>query len=289
MSTPNSNLRFAVIGDPVAHSLSPLIHTTSFEHLGIDATYEAIHVGSDELGDAIARFRNQGFTGINVTMPHKVAVIEFLDELSDSARLMGAVNTVHFVDGRAVGHNTDGRGLWSSVEALGVNLKNSRAVVIGAGGTGAAVVTQAARDGIAHVAYLNRPGPRLDQAHEHAQTLREATGVSIDVVALDDAGAQAAIEEADVVVDCTSVGMGELEGETNVPASSIRDTHVVVDTVYHPRETRLLREAKASGARIVTGLDMLVGQAAIAEEIWLGVTMPRDAVEYALTRDDLHE
>lgn len=280
-------MKFAVIGDPIAHSLSPLIHTTSFSALGIDANYEAIRVKTADLAPAMAQFREEGFTGVNVTMPLKRAVIDHLDSLSPLAERIGAVNTIEFTETGLVGHNTDGRGLWSAIEAAGGDVRTMSVVVIGAGGTGAAVVTQAVLDGARHIVHVNRTGPNLDRAREQANALANEFSTRIDVLELGEQRFFDAIAEAGIIIDSTSVGMGELAGETNVSSQLLDSHHIVADTVYYPRRTRLLEEAQNRGATIVDGLAMLVGQAAYAEEIWLGAEMPLDHVTRALEADNL--
>ncbi|MFY9263034.1 MAG: shikimate dehydrogenase [Arcanobacterium sp.] len=275
---------YAVIGTPIAQSMSPVIHNSSFAHLGIDGDYIALDLQTDELKDAFAKFRTGGYGGINVTMPHKNAVIEYLDELSDGARLMGAVNTIEFRDGKLIGHNTDAIGLLGEIAKVGGQIKGCTTLIIGAGGTGAALITQAALDGAQRLIHANRPGPNLEAARDRAGELTELTGVPIDVVELGSSEFLTAVREAAIIIDCTMVGMGKLAELTNVPPELIRADHIIVDTVYYPRVTRLLADARLAGARTVDGLAMLVAQAAYGEKIWLNVDMPFDVVETALEK-----
>lgn len=274
---------FAVIGDPVRHSRSPFIHNTSFESLGVDAAYVAHEVSPDQLPAAVRAMELLGYRGFNVTMPHKTRVIDSLDSLSDMARLMNAVNTVTITEGKLHGDNTDGAGMLNAIREVCGDITDASIAVIGAGGTGSAIVTQAAIDGISHIAHLNRAGIRLDEARERAHQLQDASPSAIDVVDLTDADAAAqCIRNADIVIDATNVGMGELVGRSNVETHWLTKNHVVAETVYHPRNTRLIEQAEEAGARTVVGISMLVHQAALAEEIWLDVQMPVAQVIEAL-------
>lgn len=282
MTSRHDPLRFAVIGDPIDHSLSPLIHSTSFASLGFVASYEACRVSPADLPAALASFTDRGYRGLNVTMPLKEHAVEYMDSLSDAAELMGAVNTIDMSDGRCIGHNTDGRGLWDAVSDAGVDPTSRNVIVIGAGGAGSAVVAQAALDGVPHILQVSRPGSRFGKASERAAVLAGETGAQIDVVTFDDPIFERSVRDGAIVVDCTPVGMGELVDATNVPHAWIGPGNVVVETVYHPIETRLIREAADAGALTIDGLGMLVGQAAAAEKIWLDVQMPIDRVRQML-------
>lgn len=274
---------FAVIGDPVGHSLSPLIHNMSFQSLSSDAVYVAHEVPSERLADAVRGMVSLGYRGFNVTMPHKTHVIEYLDSMSDVARVMNAVNTVTITDGKLHGDNTDGGGMLRAIRVACGDISDASLAVIGAGGTGSAIVTQAALDGVRHITHLNRAGTRLDDAKRRATQLQGISANAIDVVDLTDRDATAeSIRSADIIIDATNVGMGELAGKSNIESGWLREDHIVADTVYHPRETRLLQQARDAGAQPIFGSAMLIHQAALAEAIWLGVDMPVNVVTKAL-------
>ncbi|MDO4887308.1 MAG: shikimate dehydrogenase [Actinomycetaceae bacterium] len=270
---------FALLGSPVEHSLSPAMHNASFARLGLDYVYLCHDVTPATLGQAMAGVRAMGYAGLNVTMPCKAAVIDYLDELSPAAELMGAVNTVKREGDRLIGHNTDGAGLLRSVTEASFAVAGSRIVVIGAGGAGSAVFTQAALDGAGDIAVFNLRDDFFDATRARLDELAGRTGVALNLEDLADKDALAeSVASADIVVDATRVGMAPLEGESNLRTEWMRPGQAIVDTVYHPRQTKLLRQAAEAGAEPIEGLGMLLWQAAIAEEIWLGASMPVDDI-----------
>lgn len=274
---------FALLGSPVGHSLSPAIHNASFAQLGLDYVYLCHDVEADGIGEAVAGARALGYAGLNVTMPCKAAVVDHLDALSPAAELMGAVNTVECAGGRLVGHNTDGAGLLRSIAEEGFEIADSRMVVIGAGGAGSAAFTQAALDGAARIAVFKRKDASFAAAAERVAAVSDRTGADMAIAdAADRAALAAEVEAADIVVDATRAGMAPLEGVSNVEAEWMRPGQAIVDTVYHPRETKLLTLAARSGARPIGGLGMLLWQAAVAEEIWLGASMPVERIRAAI-------
>ena len=269
-----------LIGSPVEHSLSPAMHTFSFEQLGVDCVYLAYNVEPDQLEAAVNGMKELGFLGYNVTMPHKTYISRYLDELSPAAELMGAINTVVIKDGKAIGHNTDGAGFMKNIAKYGVVPEESTFTLIGPGGAGSAIMVQAALDGVKTVHIFAREnGP----SYKHAQTLiepvKEQTGCDFILHPYEDKEAmKAAIEESNVLVNATPVGMGEGSTESAVPAEFIKPGMVVADAVYFPLHTQLLQDAEAKGCTVVTGIGMMNEQAAIGEEIWYGIDMPLDKV-----------
>lgn len=272
---------FAIIGRPVRHSKSPALHNAVFAHLGIDAVYVA-HEPTD-LGLAVAGMCALGYAGANVTMPFKSAAIEHVDVCSDAAREMNAVNTLTFRDGLVYGDNTDGAGLLSEIEAAGTTVAGSRVLLLGTGGAASAIWTQAAFDGAASVRVFNRAKPELDQVRTRLAALSERTGCALT---LGDLAERAALKEAcewaDIIINATSVGMGDLAGQSLIDPSWLAARHTVADVVYHPRVTKLLDDAGEAGATTVEGIRMLLGQAALAEKIWLGIDMPMDVAYQAV-------
>jgi shikimate dehydrogenase len=262
-------MRAGVIGMPIRHSLSPAIFTAAFAASALDWSYEAFEVADGDAPAFMARVRSE-LEGISVTMPHKAAVIPALDELSDVARDLAAVNCVARVDGRLVGHNTDGPGL---VDALvldeGLDLAGRRCALIGAGGAGRAVARALGAAGV-EVVVINRSPERAAEAARLAGP-RGSVG-SMEQVA-----------GADLVVNATSVGMA---GDTASPVdgSLLGGHQVVVDLVYHPRVTPLLATAAAAGARPVGGLGMLVHQAAHQFRLWTGLEPPVAAMRAGAER-----
>lgn len=251
----------AVIGHPVRHSLSPAIHNAAFAALGLDWAYLAFEVAPGDGGAAVAAVRTLGLGGLSVTMPHKDAAARAVDRCTDAAAALGAVNcVVPLADGTLLGENTDGAGFVDALAAdLDLTPDGRRCVVLGAGGAARAVVRALAGAGAAEVVVVNRTAERA------AAAVALAPGVSR-------VGVPAAVGEADLVVNATSVGM---DGTASpLPAGAVGAGQVVVDLIYHPAETPLLVDAAAAGARVANGLGMLVHQAAHAFRLWTGEAAP---------------
>ncbi|AEC51236.1 shikimate 5-dehydrogenase [Pyrococcus sp. NA2] len=245
---------YGLIGKPVRHSLSPIMHNALFEKYNINAVYLAFEVELGRLRDAIMGAKALGIMGLNVTMPHKVEVTKFLDELSDEAREIGSVNTIANEDGRLVGYNTDGIGARKALERV-TEVEGSKVLILGAGGAGRAIAYELSK--VAEVVVLNRT---LEKAKE-----LEKFGVKGD--SLEELPYY--IEWADILINATSVGMGE--ERSIVPKNLLRPSLVVMDIVYKPLLTRLLRDARSMGCVTVDGLWMLVYQGAESFKIWTGV------------------
>ena len=274
-------LHFGLIGDPIEHSLSPLIHNTSFCALGIDATYSLLEVPDHDVPSAIRSFKNLGIAGINVTMPYKRAVLPALHELTPTAELAQSVNTVAFRDNQIIGHSTDGLGMIKPLRDAGIDLSHEHILILGSGGAGTSVALAAAQSGARRVTLMNREGAGLERAHRLAARIRELPDESctIGVVPLaTTVETERCARDATVILNCTSAGMNPNPHATPVLAEWLSNRHVVMDAVYTPRVTQFLRDASVAGARTFDGLSMLVAQAALAEEFWLECTMPTEYV-----------
>ena len=269
-------LRFAVIGHPIGHSLSPQMHTAALRALGVDATYEAIEVLPDALGDFVARVRSGEFRGANVTLPHKTHVVPLLDAWDAEVRGLGAVNTlIHepsAVRNTVRGVNTDTLGIVHALEEHGVSMEDRNVIIIGTGGA-AAAAAHAARDADT-VEVLGR---RNSPARGALATLHYGDGH----------GLREAFATADVVLQMSSATMGP-DAEAfmqQLPMKALRPGVAVLEAVYRPRETAFLREARARGCLCVDGVSMLVHQGAIALSRWLGrapAEMPIEAMREAV-------
>jgi len=289
-----------IIGDPVEHSLSPLMHNRAFRALGLDYCYVPFRVRSTRLAAAIAGVRALGLRGLNVTLPHKTAVVPYLDRLEGAARWTGAVNTIVCEDGLLVGDNTDGEGFIRSLaEAAGLDGEGLRVVVVGAGGAARAIAVALARRGAARLAVANRT---LERARQLAELVGSLPGLRLagppKALALDDPALADEIRHADLLVQATSCGMGEggaggeegaggkegAGGEPSlpVPRAALHPGLVVCEIVYHPLETPLVRAARAAGCRVVTGDGMLVHQGAVAFERWTGRAAPVELMRATL-------
>jgi shikimate dehydrogenase len=266
----------AVIGAPVRHSRSPAIVNAAFAAAGLDWAFVAFEVSEGQAADAVHAVRTLGLGGLSVTMPHKEAVMAALDRCSPDALALQAVNCVAWEDGQLVGHNTDGEGLVRSLSAdHGIDPSGRRCVVLGAGGAARSVVRALATAGASSVVVVNRTPQR-------AATAAALAGDVGEVGSVDDIGTD------DLIVNATSVGMGAIgtEGPSPVPAELLGPGQVVVDLVYLPLVTPLLRAADAAGAVAVDGLGMLVHQAALAVERWTGVAPDVAAMRAAAVAAD---
>lgn len=270
-----------LIGKPVEHSMSPAMHNASFEYLGEDYVYLATEIDSpDDLYKAIQGMKVMGFAGCNVTMPYKRAIIPYLDELSPAAELMGAANTVVFEEGKAVGHNTDGAGFMRNLKENNIDIIGKKITLVGVGGAGSAIYTQAALDGVAAIDIYNSKDAFFDVAAERIADIAQRTGCAIRLIDLDNKEAlKHSIEESALFINATRVGMGDLAGQSVIPKEYLVDGLAVADTVYDPRKTQLILDAEERGLKTAPGLGMLLWQAAIGEDIWVGKKMPTELVQ----------
>jgi shikimate dehydrogenase len=257
---------YGVIGDPVAHSLSPVMQNAAFGALHMDCYYGAFRVKPGDLTEAVNGARLLGFGGLNVTIPHKEAVIRFI-EGDDMARAIGAANTIDLRNG--VAYNTDAYGALHALRDGGVSVKGSRVLVLGAGGAARAVVYILAKNG-ATVTVANRTVEKAAGLAAYMREHGDVFGTGLD-------GLREKVEIADIVVNTTSVGMGD--GETLVTADMLSPKQTVFDLVYKPLETPLLKEAKKAGAKTIDGITMLARQGARSFEIWTGEKAPVEIME----------
>ena len=221
-----------------------------------------------------------GFVGYNVTMPHKTFIPKYLDELSDAAELMGAVNTVAIKQGKAIGHNTDGAGFMRNLKENGVDVIGKKITIVGAGGAGSAIYTQAALDGVDAIDVYNIKDKFFDATAERVAEVAEKTGCKMRLIDLEDKESlKQSIAESALFVNATRVGMGDLADQSVILPDYLVDGIAVADTVYEPRKTKLLKDAEARGLKAISGLGMLLWQAAIAEDIWVGKEMPTKFIE----------
>ena len=267
----------AIIGDPVEHSLSPIIHNAAFKELGLNLVYVAFTVTTRELQTAILGAKSLGLWGLNVTMPHKNAVMNYLDEVDSTAKSIGAVNTVLNNNGRLIGYNTDGNGTMIALQENGVYLKEKKLVLIGAGGTAKAIAYQAAQD-VEELVILNRTP---EKAKKLAEMLQKSFGKKVKGAALSSEVLEEELETTDILVNATSVGMDPDVNSSPVPLSLLRRDLCVMDIVYNPLETRLAADAKSVGAKVVSGIEMLIYQGAVAFEIWTNCLAPVEVMRKA--------
>lgn len=258
---------YGVVGFPVEHSLSPVMHNAAFEALGMDCTYQAFRVKGEHLQDAVTGAKHLGFGGLNVTIPHKEAVIKFIRPDPVAAEI-GAANTIDFT--KMIAYNTDAAGAVAALRDGGVDVRKKNVLVLGAGGAARAVVYGLLKEK-ASVTIANRTPAKAADLATYMRAVGDVFGTSLD-------GLQEKVRLADVIVNTTTVGMGR-EDRPLVTRDMLDRTQTVFDLVYRPLETPLLKEAKAAGAKTVDGIAMLARQGAISFEIWTGVKPPLDVME----------
>jgi len=273
-----------VFGYPVEHSLSPVMHNSAFAALHLPYIYVPFCVAPSDLGDAIGSLKSLGIIGVNLTIPHKQAVLPYLDEITPEAREVGAVNTIHCTDSgrRLVGDNTDGYGFYAPLADAGWPVSGRRVVVLGAGGAARSVVFRLARE-LAQITIVNRT---RDRAVQLAEAVGQAGYGVVDVIEWSGGGTKAllaAIRDCDIIVQTTRLGMYPEAGQLpEIPLDALKPAHLVYDLVYNPVETALLREAKSRGCSTMTGVKMLVYQGAAAFHRWTGTWPPVDVMERAV-------
>ncbi|QCR32958.1 shikimate dehydrogenase [Lysinibacillus sp. SGAir0095] len=253
---------FAVIGDPIAHSKSPNMHSAWFEELNIDAAYIPLHVTNESLESAVASLRTLGASGWNVTIPHKQTIMPFLDELDSLAEKMGAVNTVvSLPDGRLKGYNTDGAGFVHSLEeAIGKHKKEQDILLIGAGGAARGIAFALQEYGYHNLAITNRT---VEKAEEIIRELGEGQALSIDE-------AEQSLDKFGIIIQSTSAGLANSDFKLPLALDKLQEGAIAADIVYNPLMTPFLLEAQKKNAQIVNGLGMFVHQGAISFNYWLG-------------------
>lgn len=281
MKITSNTKTLAIFGDPVSHSISPVMQGAALEALGIDMVYLAFRVSPERLGRAVESIRTLGLRGANITIPHKEAVLEFLDEVDETARVLGAVNTILNNNGALKGYNSDSVGYMWSLEAETDFIPRGRtAIVVGAGGAARAVVYGLAAGGAARIIIANRTDFRAEVLSEELAAV--CPGVEISPSSLDALKLSGYLEKTDLLVNATSIGMeGGGKGELNLPLERLNKDAVVSDIVYTPMETGLLKKARGLGLRTHGGLGMLVGQGAKSFEIWTGQKAPVEVMREA--------
>ena len=270
-----------VIGDPVEHSRSPQMHNAAFAKAGLDYVYVPFHVRPDDLADAIAGFKAINVVGINVTLPHKQAVIPSLTSISREAELIGAVNTLTFVEGNIYGDNTDAPGVLKALEedgSMSGSPVGENVVVLGAGGAARAVVVALALRGVASITIANRT---VEKAVSLAEEMDRKTGVSMQGIGLSDERLPLAVRESNLLVNTATTSM-DVTQPLLISADWLQPDTIVYDIVYTPPVTPLMQAATERGCQTLGGIGMLVHQGAIAFEKWTGVTPCTETMRQAL-------
>lgn len=264
----SNTILFGVIGHPIRHSKSPIMMNRAFQETGINGIYIASLVTSDRLSDFVAGVRAMGIRGVNVTIPHKLDIMDLLDVIDPGAQAIGAVNTIVNDDGKLIGYNTDGIGYVRSLkEEAEPDLAGKRIVVIGAGGASRGIIYALAKEKPSHITISNR-------SVERAVELAKAFEDQVDIEAVSNDKLRSACQEADIIINTTSVGMFPKTDETPVDAAWLKPGSVASDLIYNPIKTKFLEQAEQRGCRIHSGLGMFIYQGAYAFEYWTGQPAP---------------
>ena len=270
-----------LIGSPVAHSISPMMHNTAFEELNLDFVYLAFDVDAEHLDSAVKGLKTLGVRGFNVTMPDKNKICDFMDELSPEARIGGAVNTVLNENGKLKGFTTDGKGFITALKKDGIDPENRKMTLLGAGGAGISILVQAALDGMSEISVFNSKSTFYYRAQDIIEKLKHETDCKIRLFDYSDPSIlKREIQNSTILANATPVGMSP-----NTDACVIADDSVfhqdlyVFDAIYEPAKTLLLKKAENCGCRTQNGLKMLLYQGAEAFRIWTGKEMPVEIIQ----------
>jgi shikimate dehydrogenase len=261
-----------ILGWPVGHSLSPVMHNAAFMAQGIDFSYVPLPVHPDQLSHAVQGLKSMGFVGANVTIPHKVAIMPYLDELDASAQLAGAVNTLVIKEGKCIGYNTDAQGFIQSLQGKGVSIAGKTAVIMGAGGAARAVVCGLLAHGIANITIGTRNATKAEDFVKTIPQQEQLQGCNWNEQVFKEA-----ITQCHILINCTPIGMGT-DREASLPVNweLINKNAVICDLIYNPPLTDLLAQGQKRGHVVINGAGMLIEQGALAFELWTGAQAPRD-------------
>jgi shikimate dehydrogenase len=273
---------YGIIGHPISQSLSPLMHNTAFEALGISASMNAFDIEPQSLQEALQGFATLDFGGLNVTIPHKEAIMPLLDEIAEEASIIGAVNTVKFEHGKSAGFNTDSFGFLQTLESIRSAVEGGKFVVLGAGGAARAVVYVLLKHFRTNqIVIASRSTTRTQDLIEHFKGSSQA---KLSAFSPSDLQFSRIFETSDVIINATPAGMIPRVNDTPIPDPPFRAGHVVVDLIYRPLRTEFMRRASEVGAQTISGLEMFIHQGARAFDIWTGQAMDTKLVREVLSR-----
>ncbi|SFH58731.1 shikimate dehydrogenase [Pseudobutyrivibrio sp. OR37] len=279
MNPSGSTQLICLLGSPVSHSISPAMHNTAFEALGLDYSYMAFDVNQENLGTAVEGLKALNCMNFNLTMPLKTAIIPYLDEIDDAAKLSQSVNTCVCENGKLKGYTTDGIGFLQSMTDSDIPYVGKTITVLGAGGAATSIVTQAAIEGVERIYILKRNNSTFANTVEYADKLSKSTNCDVSVYDINNLEIMRfCIDESDILINCTNVGMGD-DDSSLVPIEFLRPSLNVCDVIYHPPETKLLKDAKSKGCKTMNGKYMLLYQGAAAFKLWTGQDMPIELIK----------
>lgn len=281
-----------LLATPIGHTLSPRLHNLGYSIKGLNYAYLAFEVGNDNLEEAVNGMRAVDAAGFNVSMPNKMEIIQYLDELDDSAKYSGAVNTVVNDNGKLIGHNTDGQGYVENLLNHGVEIEGKKITLVGSGGAATPIAIQLAQSGVSEISIFARNDQYFKQAEENARKINEDMkefNVKANIFPLEDKEQfRKEIAESVVLANGTSLGMKPLDDLSIVDETLdvLRKDLVVTDVVYNPQKSKLLQQAEDAGCTAINGLGMMSWQGAIAFKLFTGVDMPREEIVKVMFGED---
>jgi len=265
---------YAVIGDPIDHSLSPNIHNAAFRHLELEHTYIAYKIPTGELAAGIDALKAIKIAGFNVTVPHKIEMMKFLDEMDTTCKVIGAVNTVLNENGKLKGYNTDMIGFLDPIKKKNLTIKNSQVLLLGAGGAARAIITAMIKEKASKISIVNRTQENANKLADFAKKI----GGNVDTISIQEANKL--ITDYKFIINSTSIGMRN--EPSPISTENIGKNSIVYDIVYQPINTDLIKKSKENGATIIYGYEMLLSQAACSFEIWHKMEAPYDVMKKTL-------
>lgn len=265
-----------VLGNPVKHSMSPIMYNTAIDYLNLDFVYLAFELAEDDIEKTVAGLRAMDVAAFNLTMPFKKTVIPFIDEISKEAEMIGSVNTVINENGKFKGYNTDGMGFVNHIKSNGVDIASKKIVIVGIGGAGRSIAIQM---GLEKTGELVLMANNMNSANSVHEILLENGNKNTRPIKLSQENLENELKDADILINCTCVGMGENSENSIIEDEKIlRSDLVVADIIYHPHETKLLKQAKNRNCKVVQGVGMLYHQGAIAFKLWAKEEMPLEYI-----------
>ncbi len=271
----------ALLGSPVKHSISPMMHNESFRLLNLDYSYLAFDVSPSDLKSVVDAFKIMNVRGYNLTMPHKNMIIDYLDEISDASKMSMSVNTVLYDGDKLYGTTTDGIGFWQAMHYSGFDLNNSVVTILGFGGAAKAIIAQGALDGAKSIRVFKRKNSTFDEASKMIANIANNSCANVSIHDLNDLNElKSSIKSSDILINATSVGMSPNDNECLIPDKNFFHKDLFVsDIIYSPSKTRLIQMAQEAGCRYANGLYMLLYQGAASFKIWTGQDMPVDIIK----------
>ena len=278
MQIDSKTILTGLFASPSAHSISPIIHNNAFEKLGLNYAYLSFEVNKDNLKDAAQSIKTLNMRGVNLSMPNKKEVIQYLDEISETAKLSQSVNTIVNDNGILKGYSTDGKGFFKSLEEEKIFMKDKNITILGTGGASIAIISQAVFEGIKNIFVFKRDKNWKEQK-KILDNIASKTNCNIELNPLEDKNIlKRKIEESDLLINATSVGMKE-DFSLIEDKSFFRKDLIVSDIIYNPEKTKLLQIAEKEGCKIINGIGMLLYQGALSFELWTNKKMPVDYIK----------